>query len=456
MASIGEHCAIDTLTRPPAAAGADDTFGHPRGLTYLAIAEGWAAFGIYGIQALLVLYMAGWLFTPGHFGNVTGFAAWRSGVEAVFGPMPLQALATQTMGLYLGLQFLVPIAGGWLGDRWLGSRRAMLLGLALSAGGAGLLVFEASFLPGLLLLTLGAGTFRCNLHAQTGHLYARDDVRSTAAFAIIATALNIGAFVTPLVVGSLGERVGWHWGFLAAFGGLALGLVAALAGNRAMPPDRDAETRASARLEPGDGRSIITLIAVLLIVATFWLAQAQVWNVYVLWGRDHLDRHMFGQEMPVTWLQSIDSLAPILALPLVLGLWRWQARSGREPGELGKIGIGCALIAVSFAWLAAGATDATPFAWVIVFHIVLNTGWLYVVPTTNALVARTAPVAVTGVMLGMVQGAIFVGSTAAGWLGRFYLTMPAPQFWLLHAAVPAAGAVAMLVFRKPLGRVLKL
>ena len=400
--------------------------------------------------------MTGWLFTPGHLGGVLAFDTWRVGVEAVFGPMPLQALATQTMGLYLGLQFLVPVAGGWLGDRWLGSRRAMLLGLVLATAGAALLIGEATFLPGLLLLTAGTGTYTCNLSAQTGHLYARNDARRTAAFAVIATALNCGAGITPLVVGTLGERSSWSLGFAVAFAGLATALVAALAGNRDMPPDRPAAARAAARLAPGDGRTIAALIAVFAVVSCFWLAQAQVWNVYVLWGRDHLDRHMFGQVMPVTWLQAIDSLAPILAVPPVLWLWRRQARAGCEPNELGKIGIGCALIAAAFAWLAAGSVATTPFAWVIVFHIVLNIGWLYLVPTVRALVARTAPIAVTGVMLGVSQVAIFVGSTGAGWLGRYYATMPAPQFWLIHAAVPAAGALAMLAFRRPLARVLRL
>ena len=304
--------------------------------------------------------MTGWLFTPDHLGGVLAFNTWRAAVEGVFGPMPLQALATQTMGLYLGMQYLVPIAGGWLGDRWLGSRRAMLLGLMLLTAGACLLIGEATFLPGLLLLTLGAGTFRCNLNAQTGHLYERDDHRRTAAFAVIATALNIGAFITPLVVGTLGERANWSLGFAVACAGLAVALITAVAGNRAMPPDRLAAVRATARLGPGDGRTIAALLAVLTVASCFWLAQAQVWNVYVLWGRDHLDRHMFGQEMPVTWLQAIDSLAPIVAVPPVLWLWRRQARTGGEPTELGKIGVGCALIAAAFAWLAAGSVATTP------------------------------------------------------------------------------------------------
>jgi len=159
----------------------------------------------------------------------------------------------------------------------------------------------------------------------------------------------------------------------------------------------------------------------------------------------------------VTWLQAIDSLAPILAVPPVLALWRWQARRGTEPKELGKIGIGMALMGVAFLWLALGSGAAqTPFLWVVGFHLMLNTGWLYLVPTMNALFSRCAPVAVTGLMLGAVQFAVFIGSTLSGWLGRFYETMDVQAFWVMHAAFPLAGAALMWALRGRLGRVLQL
>ena len=98
----------------------------------------------------------------------------------------------------------------------------------------------------------------------------------------------------------------------------------------------------------------------------------------------------------------------------------------------------------------------TPILWVVVFHLVLNTGWLYLVPTVNALFSRAAPMAITGVMLGAVQFAVFLGSTISGWLGRFYETMDISAFWLLHAAFPLTGAAIMWAVRGRLGRVLKL
>ncbi|WP_439546695.1 peptide MFS transporter [Sandarakinorhabdus sp.] len=434
-----------------------DFAGHPAGLAIVTLAEGLQAAGIYGMKALVILYMADFLFTPAELATVGGFAAWRAAVEGLFGPMSLQALATQTMGLYLGLFFLTPLIGGWLGDRHWGPRLTAILGAFLTTAGLVMVISPTLFLPGLLVSALGAGALRCNLTAQTGHLYARNDGRRNAAFSILAAGLNTGAFLGPLVMGALGELVDWQWGFITCAACMALAALTLLVGNGLMPPDTAPEARRSARLQAGDGKTIAALIGVMLLTSLFWLAQSQVWNVYSLWGRDHLDRMVLGLQVPVTWLQAIDSLAPILAVPPVLALWRWQARRGREPKELGKIGIGMALMGVAFLWLALGSGPGkTPFLWVVGFHLMLNIGWLYLVPTMNALFSRSAPVAVTGLMLGAVQFAVFIGSTMSGWLGRFYETMEGPSFWLMHAAFPLTGAAVMWAVRGRLGRVLRL
>lgn len=438
-----------------------DWLGHPRGLAITTAAEGLLAVGVYGLQSLLVLYMANALFTPGQIAGVGGITAWRAGLESLFGTMSNQALATQTMGLYLGAFFLTPLLGGLLGDRWFGPRATAIVGGLLCTAGMALVVLPALFLPGLMLCAIGGGAMRCNILAQTGHLYARDDGRRDAAFSILAAGLNIGAFLGPLLIGPLGELVSWRYGLIACCAAMGLASLVLIAGNRVMPPDLAPEARRSARLQPGDGRTIAALVAVMLLVSLFWLAQSQVWNVYALWGRDHLDRMVLGLEVPVTWLQAIDSLAPILAVPPVLALWRWQAARGKEPGELGKIGIGLALMGSAFVWLALGSglllgAQKTPFLWVVVFHLTLNTGWLFLVPTVNALFSRTAPIAITGVMLGATNFAVFIGSTASGWLGRFYETMDGPAFWLLHAAFPLGGAAIMWLARGRLAAVLKL
>lgn len=424
--------------------------GHPKGLVVLTLAEGWQAAGVYSVQSLLILYMSGWLFTPAHSGAVIGYRGWAG----LFGPISGQALSAQTMGLYLGLFFLTPLLGGWLGDRFLGPRRAAIIGAVVATIGLVLLIWPAPFLIALLVSAMGAGMLRCNLTAQTGHLYPRDDSRRDAGFALLFAGLNTGAFLGPLLIGALGERGAWRWGFIAAAVAMGVALVLLIAGDRTMPPDVPPEARRSARLRPGDGRVLIGLVLVMLVTAAFWVAQSQVWNVYALWGRDWLDRDVLGFEVPVTWLQAFDSLVPIIAVPPVLALWRAQAARGREPTELGKIGLGCAIIGVAFLWLALGSAGRTPLAWVVVFHTVLNIGWLYLVPTTSALFSRVAPAAVTGVVVGSISSGVFIGSTVSGWLGRFYEVLPPQLFWLLHAGVALAGALVMLLGRHRLAAML--
>ncbi|WP_303793334.1 POT-type proton-dependent oligopeptide transporter [Sandarakinorhabdus limnophila] len=268
------------MTRPPStvlAMGETRTFaGHPVGLTIVTVAEALQAAGVYGVQALLILYMANFLFTPDQLASVGGFDAWRGLLESLFGPMSLQALATQMMGLYLGLFFLTPLLGGWLGDRHWGPRLTCILGAVLATTGMVMVVIPATFLPGLLACAFGSGALRCNLNAQTGHLYARDDGRRDAAFSILAAGLNTGAFLGPLLIGALGERVNWQWGFAAASGCMALAAITLLVGNGLMPADTPPETRRSARLQPGDGKTIAALIGVMLLTSLFWLAQSQV------------------------------------------------------------------------------------------------------------------------------------------------------------------------------------
>ena len=151
-------------------AGGDDRafFGHPRGLGWLSYAEFWERFSYYGMQALLVLYMTHRLLQPGHVEHVFGFAAFRSMLEAVYGRLSTQALGSVIFGLYAGLVYVTPIAGGLLADRVLGRTRTVVLGASLMAAGHFLMASESAFLLALLCLLLGAGCFKGNLAAQIG------------------------------------------------------------------------------------------------------------------------------------------------------------------------------------------------------------------------------------------------------------------------------------------------
>jgi POT family proton-dependent oligopeptide transporter len=444
----------------PSIPDTDQLFGHPRGLAYIVFTEAWERFSFYGMQALLVLYMAGYLLQPGNVDAVIGFAGYRAFVEGIFGPLPTQALATQTFGLYAGFVYLTPIFGGLLGDRVLGRTRAVTLGAAVMVAGHFLMAFEAAFLFAILLLLIGCGLLKGNLAAQVGGLYDRDDPRRDRAFSIYYVGVNLGAFVAPLICGTLGELYGWHYGFTAAGVGMLIGLCIYLAGRRHLPIDVKYAAGEAPRLAPGDGRIVIGLLVVLLLVALFWVAQTQVWNTYPLWVRDRVDRDLFGLTVPITWFQSIDTLAVLLFAPLIMLFWRRQGARGGEPQDLTKVAIGCAVFAGACLWLAAGelltGSGRVSMLWSVLFHLTCAAGYLYVVPIALALFARAAPDAVNALMVSIYYIGIFLGSIASGWLGRFYGAMPSANFWALHAAIVGTAAVMIFALRAPLVRQLKL
>jgi POT family proton-dependent oligopeptide transporter len=450
-------------TDSPAATPAADTrmrdkeiFGHPTGLMVLAGTEFWDRVSFHGMQALLVLYMVEQLLLPGHVESVLGFTGFRAAIESVTGPLSTQALAFQIFGLYLGMVYLTPLFGGVLGDRVLGRHRTVALGALLMTAGHFCMAFDRSFLIALLLLTVGAGCLRGNLMSQVGSLYSATDRRRADAFQIYAASVNAGAFLAPLICGALGKAYGWHYGFGFAGFGMLIGLVVYLLGTRHLPPDRPRATaRARVRLEAADRRIVLVLALLTPVLALFWVAQSQVWNVYNVWVRDHVDLVIAGWTMPVPWIQSVDGLAPLVTMPLVVAVWRRQARRSSEPDEFTKLVIGCFLFGIATAWLAAGHLlfhdgARIPLAWALGFHLGSNFGWLYFVPTVNALFVRTAPASVSALMLGVYYLSVFSGSLVSGRLGVFYERLDPQQFWMLHAAIVATGGCLILLFSRRL------
>jgi POT family proton-dependent oligopeptide transporter len=432
-------------------AGPAGLFGHPRGLGVLGATELWERISFHGMQALLVLYMVGQLFQPGHIETIVGFATFRAVIEGVTGPLSVQALATQVFGLYVGLVYFTPVLGGALGDRWLGRTRTVILGALLMTAGHFCMAFDPTFLLALLLLILGAGCLRGNLTPQVGELYSKEDTRRVVGFQIYAAAVNLGAFIAPLASGALGAAYGWHVGFGFAGFGMLLGLVIYLLGRRHLPLEAPRGPRAAAEpMTPRERRTVGLLVALVPVAALFWIAQSQIWNTYNLWVRDHIDLTFGAWTMPVPWLQSLDGLAPFVCLPPMLAFWRWQARRGREPHEFNKIAVGCFIFAASTLILAgagfvADAGGRAPLLLAVTFHMASNLGWLYFAPTIIALFSRAAPTPVNATMVGVYYTSIFLGSVISGRLGGLYETLDPAAFWVLHAGLVGLGGVIMLL-----------
>jgi POT family proton-dependent oligopeptide transporter len=182
-----------------------ELFGHPRGLTFLFTTEMWERFSYYGMRSLLVLYMTKFLLLSDHSGNVIGLGALKRALEGLFGPLEVQPLSSQVWGLYTGLVYFTPIFGGLLADRVLGQRRTVVVGATLMAIGHFMMAVEQLFLFALLALILGSGCFKPNISTQVGGLYGASDPRRDRAYSIFYVGINLGAFLAPLVCGTLGN-----------------------------------------------------------------------------------------------------------------------------------------------------------------------------------------------------------------------------------------------------------
>jgi POT family proton-dependent oligopeptide transporter len=275
---------------PAAPTSAKDIFGHPRGLATLAGTELWERISFHGMVALLTLYMADQLLLPGHIERIVGFAAYRHFLERITGPLTVEALATQTFGIYIGLIYFTPVLGGLIGDRLLGRRNAVILGCVLMTLGHFSMAFDQSFLLALLLLILGAGFLRGNLIAQVGGLYRDGDARSTHAMQIYYSMVNLGGFVAPLITGALGQRYGWHYGFGFAGIGMLVGLVIYVVGAPYLPQGAPRRVIVQERsLNRTERHTVAALLLLMPLLTLYWVVNSQEWNTYNIWARDHVD-----------------------------------------------------------------------------------------------------------------------------------------------------------------------
>jgi proton-dependent oligopeptide transporter, POT family len=434
-----------------------DLFGHPRALSFLFATEMWERFSYYGMRALLVLYMVKYLLLPAQAGHVAGLAAFKGALEAVFGPLAVQPLASQIYGFYTGLVYLTPIAGGLLADRVLGQRRTVILGAALMAVGHFMMAFEHLFLLALTVLILGNGCFKPNISTQVGFLYPPGDRRRDSAFSIFYVGINLGAFLAPLVCGTLGEDYGWHYGFAAAGVGMTTGLVIYLMATPQLPKDAFVKRADTTPLAPRDWQAIGALLLLFLPVSLFWATYEQQGNTIVLWAGDFTDRHVAGFDIPVTWFQALNPFMIFAFTPFIVALWRRQG--AHEPSTVAKMAIGLFLNAAS--WLvmvaavrAAGSGQAS-WLWLFAYFVVLTVGELYLSPTSLSLVTKVAPASLLSMMMGVWLATSFVGGFLAGYLGSFWSSMSKGSFFLLLALISAAAGVAIALLHRPLRTVLQ-
>lgn len=431
--------------------------GQPRALFMLFFAEMWERFSYYGMRAILVFYLTK------HF---------------LFDEKPAFAI----YGAYTSMVYITPVIGGYLADNYLGARKAVFAGGILIAIGHLLIavvdgplgergVYLNGFYLGLAFIIVGTGFLKANISVLVGQLYPRDDARRDGAFSIFYMGINLGAFIGPILVGYLGERVGWSYGFGAAGIGMLLGLVVfvlfrrelytaglpadpvLLAQRTAIGLSREwliylaslAAVAVSWLLIRDEGlvgslllacfgitflfifyRALFTLpkiernrvfgaLYLILLCPLFWALFEQTGSSLNVFTDERVDRHLFGWEMPASWFQSVNSIWIITLAPLFGALWVWLGKRGLEPTAPLKFALGLVQVGMGFVVLVYGAGRdgaMTPMIYIILLYLFHSTAELCFSPVGLSSMTRLS----VGSMVGLMMGTWFLGTAAGNFL----------------------------------------
>jgi proton-dependent oligopeptide transporter, POT family len=452
--------------------------GHPRGLTTLFFTEMWERFSYYGMRALLLLFMT---------------------VPVARGGLAMDARhAAAIYGLYTGGVYFTAIPGGWIADRLLGQRRAVLWGGILIALGHYCLAVDILpfFFGGLVLIVLGTGLLKPNISSMVGQLYAPDDQRRDAGFSIFYMGINTGALIAPIICSYLGEKVAWHWGFGAAAVGMTFGIVQYVLGAHRLgnagllrtPPVNPAATWATVlgaiaaasvvlwalwdwkdlvilggtavffvRLvrqgqTPVERKRIGAVIVLFVFATLFWGAFEQAGSSLNLFAERFTRRVVLGWEFPAGWFQSMNSLFLVLLAPVFA--WAWIRLGKREPSSPTKfvlalifVGLGFLLVAVA-AYLGDGQ-PVSPW-WLIGVYFFHTLGELSLSPVGMSAVTKLAPARLVGSMMGVWFLSISLGNFIGGRVAGQFETFPLPSLFGAVFLTTTAAAVVLALLVRPI------
>ena len=436
-------------------------FGHPRGLTFLFGTEMWERFSYYGMRALLVLYLTKYLLLSGHVEQVLFYPQVKGFFEFLAGPLNPQPLASLIYGTYTGLIYATPLLGGWLADNVIGQRKTAMIGIVMMAFGHFMMASEALLFPALTLLIFGGGLFKTNTTAQVGMLYASGDARRDRGYSIFYVGVNLGAFIAPLVAGTLGETVGWHYGFGAAGVGMLAALIVYMLGWKYLPPDGLTQRVKSERkpLNREEWKSVGALMLIVLPLTLWWACYEQQGNIIALFADANTDRRLIpgliDWQIPVTWFQAFNPFIIFAFTPFLLALWTRQARTLREPNSMYKILYGCLMLALSYVVIAyaswQGGLGKISWLWLLLYFVIITTGEIYSSPISLSLYSKVAPLRIASLMIAVNFLPNFLGGgLLQGWLGTFWESMSHPAFFLMIAAIGLASAIIIWMMEKPL------
>jgi len=423
------------------AAAEKQWFGHPRGLATLFLTEMWERFSYYGMRALLILYMVGSTQKPG-----LGFG---------------EKNAASIYGAYTMLVYLMGIPGGFAADRWLGHKRAVLIGGIIIACGHFSMAIPGLpfFFAGLGLIIIGTGLLKPNVSTIVGTLYAPEDTRRDAGFSIFYMGINLGAFIAPLVTGWLGQKINWHIGFAAAGVGMTLGLIQYVAGWKYLVAQSEGRSAQKAVVEDvvaprerftvADWARIGAICILSFFALMFWAGFEQAGSSLNLFADRATRLTIFGFNYPSSWFQSVEPLFVIVFSPVFAWLW---IRLGRhEPSSPVKFTFGLILLSLSFALIVPAARAfehsgqrVSPW-WLIGLYFLQMTGELCLSPVGLSMVTKLSPARVVGLMMGIWFLASALGNYVAGWVAGFLEKRTFSQVFMVATLSVAAAAVVLLL-----------
>ncbi|NBE52044.1 peptide MFS transporter [Streptomyces boluensis] len=478
-------------------------FGHPRGLATLFMTEMWERFSFYGMRALLVYY----LISGGADGTKEGI---HGGGLAM-----TMATATAIYGVYLAMVYLLAMPGGWFGDRVWGPRKTVTIASVVIIAGHLTLALpgQAMFFIGMALVAAGSGLLKANISTMVGQLYdGPDDPRRDGGFTVFYMSINIGAFIAPLVIGTVGETVNWHFGFALAGIGMALGLVQFLLGTKHLNP-RSSEIPNP--LAPAERKSVLvkslltvivaavaygaivaaglfTLnwalvplaligliipVAVLVrikrdkdltnteqskmsgyiwffaVAAIFWMIFDQAGSTLSVFGSGSTTGSVFGIDFPATWFQSLNPLFVMAIAPVLAWVWLWLARKNQEPSTTVKFAMALWLIGVSFfifvvPMLMAGDGTKVSPMWLVTIYLAQTIGELCLSPVGLSVTTKLAPAKYASQMMGVWFLAVTAGDSVMSLLSIGGVDLNTWPVVAGEAAVACLAGLGIFAYRK--------
>ena len=427
-----------------------EIFGHPKGLFVLFFTEMWERFSYYGMRAILVLYLV-----TQTTGDNPGLG-WTSG----------EALALY--GWYTMLVYVASIPGGWIADRLIGQKKSVLIGgLTLCLGHSILAVEQMwAFYSGLGLIIAGVGLLKPNISTMVGGLYKQGDIRRDKGFTIFYIGINIGAFLSSLIVGYVGEVHGWHYGFGLAGIGMLLGQLVYMAGQKHLthvgnlltktedPEEKEKYNQPLTKIEID---RVKVLLLSFLIVIVFWGAFEQAGGLMNIYTLEKTNRVIAGMTIPASVFQSLNAAFIILLGTSVAGYWASRSSKNKEASSLFKMAVGTMIMGSGFFFMSAASAEfdtngSSAMYWLVLAYLFHTIGELCASPVALSFITKLAPVKYASIMMGVYFAMTGFGNKLAGFLGESASDLGEFVIFTGIAIFCIAFGLLIIVFKKHLNK----